>query len=551
MKRVTHKARYAAYFVLLVALSVVPASAGSTPVCSPGLQSTWGDEAPLSGSSFLAYNLDLDSFPDVEVDPNTGMPVATGLHDKLEMGVREAANAWNQGCGGTLASRYPTITPAFGSSSSTIPVVTISFDPWRDETPTPCPNDPGRQCHAVGEAINNGGRLDIVIYRFSGPANAMVLTLEAFDDHLSNVLGHEIGHILGLEHNSCPGSFMSGDPLAAGHGEAIHSSECDLLQATHAPRNPLRDLLGDRDGALGYCQLNGYCEASGTPWTAIRNSCGWVLRTATLTHWNPITATLTVTEIPRFDYFCLSSWFFEALYGDPEPPPPISIEHYAGPNVVLAYPRPSETVSGMIEVGGWAWDGDVGLGDLQVWLDDQPIELSSFQQGFYSPELCDAGLDPGSCDPFSGFSGYLDTNALEPGSHTLYVGVVDARVDDPLPSGVKVEFSVGEPSSAPVAVEDEDWAVVDARVWVGVPTLIEVTANDYDPDGDAIRLTNEGVVVVPLNGMAVRYDDHHILYTPTPGAGFSDTFKYAIQDTDNLRARARVNVTIFYALSPI
>ena len=207
----------------------------------------------------------------------------------------------------------------------------------------------------------------------------------------------------------------------------------------------------------------------------------------------------------------------------------------------------TNVASNALYLGGWGSSWTHGIGDVALWIDGALVEPSDLAWGFYSPELCQAGIDLGACDPYSGLSATLDISSLAPGPHTLEVAAVDGRFEDPLPVSIRREFVVDGPSG-PVAVNDSVGATIDLTAMAGLPVDIEVTANDYDPGGAPIRLTDQGVVVAPEHGTAVRIDDHHIRYTPRLDAGPSDTFKYAIRNPADQRDRGRVNVTILYLL---
>jgi hypothetical protein len=72
----------------------------------------------------------------------------------------------------------------------------------------------------------------------------------------------------------------------------------------------------------------------------------------------------------------------------------------------------------------------------------------------------------------------------------------------------------------PDAVDDQ------ASVQSDGSTMIDVLANDGDPDGDAIFVTS---VTDPPNGTAVN-NESSVTYTPDPGFGGSDGFYYTISD---------------------
>lgn len=96
-----------------------------------------------------------------------------------------------------------------------------------------------------------------------------------------------------------------------------------------------------------------------------------------------------------------------------------------------------------------------------------------------------------------------------------------------------------EDNNPPVAVDDN--VTVDGAV------VIDVLANDSDPDGDTITIVS---VTQPANGSVVNNGDS-VIYTPNPGFAGTDTFTYTIQDSDGNTSTATVTVTVEQDTPPI
>src|SRR5690606_38681639 len=101
---------------------------------------------------------------------------------------------------------------------------------------------------------------------------------------------------------------------------------------------------------------------------------------------------------------------------------------------------------------------------------------------------------------------------------------------------VTVEVLPGPVNRPPVAVDDS-WRVFKLHY-----AHIDVLANDYDPDGDPLVVTQvfntTGRADISIN------DDGTILYVPVPGYVGPDHFEYEISDGRGGTARATVEVTI-------
>lgn len=73
--------------------------------------------------------------------------------------------------------------------------------------------------------------------------------------------------------------------------------------------------------------------------------------------------------------------------------------------------------------------------------------------------------------------------------------------------------------------------------------LIDVLANDTDPDGDSLTVTN--LTPTPGSQGSIALDDGLILYSPSPSSSTStDTFTYTISDGKGGTATATVTITI-------
>jgi VCBS repeat-containing protein len=77
-------------------------------------------------------------------------------------------------------------------------------------------------------------------------------------------------------------------------------------------------------------------------------------------------------------------------------------------------------------------------------------------------------------------------------------------------------------------------------------TTIDVLANDTDPDGDPLHITN---VEPPYHG-SVEVRDGKVIYTPTPGYYGEDAFYYTVSDGYGWTGKGRVLVVIWRPVPP-
>jgi hypothetical protein len=94
-------------------------------------------------------------------------------------------------------------------------------------------------------------------------------------------------------------------------------------------------------------------------------------------------------------------------------------------------------------------------------------------------------------------------------------------------------------NAAPVAADDSAEMTEEAAV------SIEVLANDFDPDGDALTIT---AVSDPANGAASLEADQGISYVPDAGFVGTDAFTYTIEDGNGGSATATVTVNVVSTL---
>ena len=89
-------------------------------------------------------------------------------------------------------------------------------------------------------------------------------------------------------------------------------------------------------------------------------------------------------------------------------------------------------------------------------------------------------------------------------------------------------------SQAPVAVDDT------ASVTQGHSVVIDVLANDKDPDGDKIMLDG----VFSQRGHVVDNGDGTVTYFADSQFSGTDVFYYFVQDTNGDISKAQVTVTV-------
>ncbi|MEP6881167.1 MAG: Ig-like domain-containing protein, partial [Dokdonella sp.] len=91
-----------------------------------------------------------------------------------------------------------------------------------------------------------------------------------------------------------------------------------------------------------------------------------------------------------------------------------------------------------------------------------------------------------------------------------------------------------QPNQNPIANDD-------AATTTGAPVVINVLANDSDPDGDPLSLVN---VTTPVNGGTVVVSGNAVTYSPPTGFVGTDRFSYTISDGRGGTATAIVSITV-------
>ncbi|MBM7557587.1 tandem-95 repeat protein [Halanaerobacter jeridensis] len=117
------------------------------------------------------------------------------------------------------------------------------------------------------------------------------------------------------------------------------------------------------------------------------------------------------------------------------------------------------------------------------------------------------------------------------GNYSLTIDVSDGDLND----SETITISVGDVNRAPVASDDTVNVDEDNSV------VIDILANDSDPDGDSINLIG---VTDGNNGTAVDNGNGTVTYTPNENYNGTDSFNYDINDGRGGTATGAVNITI-------
>ncbi|MFN8105308.1 MAG: Ig-like domain-containing protein [Acidimicrobiia bacterium] len=124
------------------------------------------------------------------------------------------------------------------------------------------------------------------------------------------------------------------------------------------------------------------------------------------------------------------------------------------------------------------------------------------------------------------------------GSDTFTYTVADA---DGATDTATVTVTVDPPPNQPPDAQDDS-----ATTGVGTPVVVDVLANDSDPDSDTLTVAT---VDDPASGSAGT-DGTHIQYTPDPGFSGTDSFTYTVADGHGGTDTATVTVTVGQANQP-
>ncbi|WP_205825125.1 Ig-like domain-containing protein [Methylobacterium terricola] len=148
------------------------------------------------------------------------------------------------------------------------------------------------------------------------------------------------------------------------------------------------------------------------------------------------------------------------------------------------------------------------------------------------------GLPPGlAIDPATGtIRGTIDRAA------SGATGLADYRVTitatDPGGTRTDTRFTFRVTNPAPVAMDDVATTAEDR------PVVVDVLANDRDPDGDALAIAAAGDAAPRAGHGRVAIADGKLVYTPDTDFNGTDTITYAIVDGNGGTSTASVTVTV-------
>lgn len=131
-------------------------------------------------------------------------------------------------------------------------------------------------------------------------------------------------------------------------------------------------------------------------------------------------------------------------------------------------------------------------------------------------------------------TGRITWTASGPGTDVLFTVTVSDGVAQSSGSFTVSVLPAGGANRAPLAVADI------ASVQQGTSVLIDVLANDVDPEGAALAID---ALVQPVHGSAV-VESGRVRYTPADGFTGTDSFRYTVVDPEGASAQGTVTVTV-------
>jgi len=162
---------------------------------------------------------------------------------------------------------------------------------------------------------------------------------------------------------------------------------------------------------------------------------------------------------------------------------------------------------------------DVLANDTDV--DGDTLTVTNLAQ----PSNGTATLDAGPTVTYAPNPGFVGEDTF---TYTANDGTFDSNV-------ATVTVTVEAVNDPPVASDDS------AATQEDTPVTIDVLANDTDPDGDALTVTN---LTQPSNGTATLNADQTVTYTPKADFNGTDSFTYTANDGKDDSNVATVTVTV-------
>ena len=107
-------------------------------------------------------------------------------------------------------------------------------------------------------------------------------------------------------------------------------------------------------------------------------------------------------------------------------------------------PAPGVILSGLAVISGWAYNEDLGVAGIRLYLDGEAIGDAEY--GLPRPDVVEVtGLRGEPNQPELGFRASIDTSTFGPGRHELAIGVIDSRGFETVYGRREVNFANSQP----------------------------------------------------------------------------------------------------------